>query len=81
MLKDILGHKSILMTQRYAHLSPTYKRTMVDRMEKMWEQPSEAADTGREFESAPKRFPRHKRVTKGILPSAEILPKPAVMRV
>jgi integrase len=40
VLKDILGHKSVLMTQRYAHLSPAYKRTMVDRMEKMWEKPS-----------------------------------------
>jgi integrase len=37
VLKDILGHKSIVMTQRYAHLSPAFKRTMVDRMEKMWE--------------------------------------------
>ena len=25
-LRDILGHKSIAMTQRYAHLSPAYKR-------------------------------------------------------
>ena len=32
-LKDILGHKNIAMTQRYAHLSPAYKRAMVDRME------------------------------------------------
>jgi integrase len=42
VLRDILGHKSIQMTQRYAHLSPTYKRAMVDRMEKMWENGSNA---------------------------------------
>jgi integrase len=38
-LKDILGHKTIAMTQRYAHLSPAYKRTMVDRMEQIWAKP------------------------------------------
>src|SRR5262249_18741574 len=32
VLKEILGHKSITMTQRYAHLSPAYKRAIVDRM-------------------------------------------------
>jgi integrase len=35
-LRDILGHKTIAMTQRYAHLSPAYKRAMVDRMEQIW---------------------------------------------
>jgi len=35
-LKEILGHKSIAMTQRYAHLSPAYKRAMVTRMERIW---------------------------------------------
>jgi hypothetical protein len=38
-LKDILGHKTIAMTQRYAHLSPAYKRAMVDRMEQIWAKP------------------------------------------
>jgi len=32
-LRGILGHMSIAMTQRYAHLSPAYQRAMVDRME------------------------------------------------
>ena len=36
VLKDILGHKSVAMTQRYAHLSPAYKRAMVIQMESMW---------------------------------------------
>jgi integrase len=39
-LKDILGHKTIAMTQRYAHLSPAYKRAMVDRMEQIWAKPT-----------------------------------------
>ena len=39
-LKDILGHKSISMTQRYAHLSPAYRRSMVDRMELIWARPT-----------------------------------------
>jgi integrase len=36
VLKSILGHKSIVMTQRYAHLSPEFKRTAVDRMDNIW---------------------------------------------
>jgi hypothetical protein len=39
-LKDILGHKTIAMTQRYAHLSPAYKRAMVERMEQIWARPA-----------------------------------------
>jgi integrase len=40
VLKAILGHKSIAMTQRYAHLSPGYKKAMVERMEQMWAKPA-----------------------------------------
>ena len=36
VLKDILGHKSITITQRYAHLSPAYKREAVNRMDSIW---------------------------------------------
>src|SRR5947207_15317694 len=32
ILKEILGHKSITITQRYAHLSPPYKITSIDRI-------------------------------------------------
>jgi integrase len=39
VLKSILGHKSIVMTQRYAHLSPAYKKAMVERMEQIWAKP------------------------------------------
>ena len=41
-LKDILGHKTIAMTQRYAHLSPAYKRAMVERMEQIWAKPAKS---------------------------------------
>lgn len=40
VLKAILGHKSIAMTQRYAHLSPSYKKAMVGRMEQIWTKPA-----------------------------------------
>src|SRR6201993_4875888 len=43
-LRDILGHKTIAMTQRYAHLSPAYKRAMVDRMEQIWAKPVRPAE-------------------------------------
>ena len=36
ILKEILGHKSITMTQRYAHLSPSYKIKAIDRMNTLW---------------------------------------------
>jgi integrase len=81
VLKDILGHKSIVMTQRYAHLSPTYKRTMVDRMEKMWGKAGEAPDTQGQSGSAPKEASGHEGVTNRILPDTELLPKPVVTRV
>jgi hypothetical protein len=36
ILRELLGHKSINMTQRYAHLSPTYKVKAIDRMNILW---------------------------------------------
>src|SRR5215469_14132736 len=44
VLKSILGHKSIAMTQRYAHLSPAYKKAMVERMEQIWAKVVRPAD-------------------------------------
>src|SRR5205823_6263765 len=35
-LQRLLGHKSIAMTQRYAHLSPEFKRAAVNRMDIIW---------------------------------------------
>ena len=43
VLKSILGHKSIAMTQRYAHLSPGYRKAMVERMEQIWIKPLKRA--------------------------------------
>jgi integrase len=54
VLKEILGHKTVQMTQRYAHLSPAYKRAMVDRMEKIWWRP---VTSSQEPSQAPKAIP------------------------
>jgi len=81
VLKDILGHKSISMTQRYAHLSPAYKRTMVDSMEKMWKKPAEPAAAERQAQGAQRRVSRHKRVTNSAIASVRISQKPLGKRV
>jgi hypothetical protein len=31
-VKEILGHKTLVMTQRYAHLSPEHQRQAVERL-------------------------------------------------
>jgi hypothetical protein len=62
-LKDILGHKTIAMTQRYAHLSPAYKRAMVERMEQIWAKPANRA-VERPSTESPLRLQRHNRITK-----------------
>ena len=31
-MKEILGHKTLTMTQRYSHLSPEHQRQAVDRL-------------------------------------------------
>jgi integrase len=40
VLRSILGHKSIAMTQRYAHLSPAYLRSTMARLEQIWAKPA-----------------------------------------
>jgi hypothetical protein len=50
-LKDILGHKSITMTQRYAHLSPEFKRSAMNRMNDIW------ANTGHHSEMCSEMSP------------------------
>jgi hypothetical protein len=32
-VQELLGHKSILVTMRYAHLSPDHKRTAMETLE------------------------------------------------
>jgi integrase len=63
VLKEILGHKNIQMTQRYAHLSPEYKKTMVDRMEKMWDRPVKSDEVREYSEDGSKGIQGHSDVT------------------
>jgi integrase len=63
-LKDILGHKTIAMTQRYAHLSPAYKRAVVDRMEQIWAKPASQVVRRPATESRRRLIQRHDRATK-----------------
>jgi integrase len=62
-LKDILGHKTIAMTQRYAHLSPAYRRSMVDRMEQIWAKPAIQLMI-RPSTASPRKLIRRQAVTK-----------------
>ena len=59
-LQQILGHASPNMTQRYSHLSPTYKMKVIDRMNTLWLRtiPATAA-----YEAVPWTSRRHNGVT------------------
>ncbi len=48
VLRDLLGHKSITMTQRYAHLCPAYKRAVVDRLDNIWDSPKQGTQPSAE---------------------------------
>jgi integrase len=63
-LKDILGHKTIAMTQRYAHLSPAYRRSMIDRMEQIWAKPVIRQVSIPDTKSPRRLIQRHGRITK-----------------
>jgi len=39
-VKEILGHRDLKTTQRYAHLSPTYLRTALDKLGEVFAQKS-----------------------------------------
>jgi integrase len=45
LLKEILGHKSILMTQRYSHLSPQFTRSAVNLLDKIFMIPAKASQS------------------------------------
>ena len=60
ILKEILGHKSITMTQRYAHLSPTYKVKVFDRMNTLWQRADLPTNAPK---SCSRRVRRHRGVT------------------
>jgi integrase len=36
LLKEALGHRSIVMTQRYSHLSPQFTRSAVNLLDKIY---------------------------------------------
>jgi integrase len=74
-LRGILGHKSIAMTQRYAHLSPAYQRAMVDRMEVILAKPAPASvETPAQLRTRP--LHRSTQVAQK-LPSSRIANNPA----
>ena len=64
VLRSILGHKSIAMTQRYAHLSPAYKRTMVERMEQIWTKPASRPSEMPVAKNRRRLLKQHTRTTK-----------------
>jgi integrase len=64
VLRSILGHKSVAMTQRYAHLSPAYKRAMVDRMEQIWAKPASQSAEMPVRKNPRRLLQRHDRATK-----------------
>jgi integrase len=68
-LRGILGHKSIAMTQRYAHLSPAYQRAMVDRMEAIWAKPAAAMDKA---PVPPRPRPSRRRIPEAHLPVSRV---------
>jgi site-specific recombinase XerD len=43
-VQEILRHKSILMTQRYSHLSPEHKKSAVDALEEALKKPTEESE-------------------------------------
>ena len=45
LLKEILGHKSIVMTQRYAHLSPEFKKSAVNLLDKIFAHAPQVRET------------------------------------
>jgi len=73
ILKEILGHKSITMTQRYAHLSPSYKIKAIDRMNTLWAGATPQTST-------PGMFPENPSVTPASQATYDDTPVPAQTR-
>lgn len=41
LLQNMLGHKTITMTQRYAHIAPEYRSKAIDRLDSIWNRPAQ----------------------------------------
>lgn len=52
-VQELLGHKTLAMTVRYAHLAPTYQLAAVERLAAFSEKPTDTTtDTGASEHSA-----------------------------
>src|SRR5262249_39719315 len=52
-VQELMGHKSILMTMRYAHLSPDHKRAAMESLERRFPAPSPATFHNTPLNSTP----------------------------
>ena len=64
VLRSILGHKSIAMTQRYVHLSADYQKAMLERIEQIWSRPASRPAQKRTAKNPRRLFQRDNPVTK-----------------
>jgi len=67
----VLGHKAINMTQRYAHLSPTYKIKAIDRMNTLWAGATPQASTSEVLPENSSVTPASHAAYKGTLAPAQ----------
>jgi integrase len=47
---ELLGHKTLATVLRYAHLAPDFQRAAVERMDSMFQKPTDTETDTRRFE-------------------------------